>query len=631
MEKSRLWLLMIALLCIVLCCLSQISIASSEDSGAPQSIDELKVRIDSLMAEYELPGIGVAIVSKDSIEWIGCFGYANLETGEPITENTLFRVESCTKSFLGLGFLKLMEDGKIDINTPVREIVPDIDIRNRWVDTHPVRVIHLLEQTSSFDDISPSWMVNTIDPDMPPKRALELKAEPMKVRWQPGTRYSYSGRGFTLAGYVMEKITGQRYEDYVTENILIPIGMTNSSLRVTEKAKQLLAQGYDKKNVPMPYMEGYDRPASSLLTSTKDIALFLNCILNRGKIGGRQVLREESIDRLGVVTTTDAARAGLTLGYTFGVGASHSETFTWRGHSGGGIGFLSEYYYIKDEGIGYVVLCNAFSPPGYMEITDAVTEYIIHDIEPAHEPPPVTLSAEQLRQYTGYFQFKNPRQQLTQFVNIIIGGVTISLKNDTLYTQWFMEGKKPLIPVSSNTFRRPDQNRATRIFTTNSTGEMVYAPLREYYVRTGHWKLYTYIALFFGAWIFMISTIPYALVWIPIHLVKKFKGNDNRCKYLPMRTMPLITVLTLTAGFMVLIGQSMLGVCQLSWQNVVNYVFTLLFVPFSALSLLFTILSFRKPVKKFARIYALLVSISLVGMSVYLSWYGVIGFRNWAD
>ena len=630
MAKSRLSSIFIVLLFIALCCPSLVGITTLNDSDTPQSVDELKAVIDSLMAKYRLPGIGVAIVSKDSIIWLHCFGFANIETGEPVTENTLFRVESCTKSFLGLGFLKMIEDGKIDINTPVRDIVPDIDIRNRWKDTHPVRVIHLLEQTSSFDDIMPSWMANTIDPEMSPKQALELKAEPMKVRWQPGTRYSYSGRGFTLAGYVMETVTGQRYEDYVTENILIPIGMTNSSLRVTDEAKRLLARGYEK-NIPMPYMEGYDRPASSLLTSTKDMARFVQFLLNKGKIDERQVLSEESIDRLGVVTTTDAARAGLTLGYTFGVGASHSKTFTWRGHSGGGIGFLSEYYYIKDEGIGYVVLCNAFSPPGYIEVTDVVTEYTIRDIEPQPKPPSVTLSTDQLQQYTGYYQFRNPRQQLTQFINIVIGGVTISLKNDTLYTQGFMEGKKPLIPVSSNTFRRPYQNIATRIFTITPTGEMVYAPLGEYYVRTGHWKLYTYIVLFFGAWIFMVSTIPYALVWIPVHLIKKFKRNENRCKYLPMRTMPLITVLTLTVGFMVLIGQSMLGVCQLSWQNVVNYVCTLLFVPFSALSLLFTILSFRKPVKKFARIYALLVSMSLVGMSVYLSWWGVIGMRNWAD
>jgi hypothetical protein len=213
----------------------------------------------------------------------------------------------------------------------------------------------------------------------------------------------------------------------------------------------------------------------------------------------------------------------------------------------------------------------------------------------------------------------------------VTGGVTISLENDTLYSQEFMASKNPLIPVSSNTFRRPYQNRATRIFTTTSTGKTVYALFGDYYERTGHWKLYVYVALFFGAWIFMISTIPYALVWIPVHLVKKLKRSENWCKYLPMRTMPLITVLTLTVGFLVLIGQSMLSVCQLSWQNVVSYICTLLFVPFSVLSLIFAIVSFRKPVKRLARIYAVMVSLSLVGMSVYLSWWGVIGMRNWAD
>jgi CubicO group peptidase (beta-lactamase class C family) len=79
------------------------------------------------MKERSIPGGAFAIVSKDSI-WMGTYGFANLKTGEPITENTHFRIGSCTKSFLGLGFLKLIQEKKIDLNTPVRDIAPEIKI-----------------------------------------------------------------------------------------------------------------------------------------------------------------------------------------------------------------------------------------------------------------------------------------------------------------------------------------------------------------------------------------------------------------------------------------------------------------------------------------------------------------------
>ncbi|MDD3732399.1 MAG: serine hydrolase, partial [candidate division Zixibacteria bacterium] len=79
----------------------------AEQGSVPQTIEDLKADLDSIMNEISTPGAAVAIVSADSIIWIGTFGLANIETGEPVTENTHFCIGSCTKSLIGLGFLKL--------------------------------------------------------------------------------------------------------------------------------------------------------------------------------------------------------------------------------------------------------------------------------------------------------------------------------------------------------------------------------------------------------------------------------------------------------------------------------------------------------------------------------------------
>jgi len=146
------------------------------------------------------------------------------------------------KELYGLALLRLADEGKIDLNTPVSEIAPEIIIENPWADTDPVRIIHLLEHTAGFDDSRTSWFYF----DGPPKslrQALEEKAQLRHVRWRPGTRFSYSSPGYTLAGYVLEKTTGQPYEEYLRQNLLIPMGMATSRIGKTEECRRLLATG----------------------------------------------------------------------------------------------------------------------------------------------------------------------------------------------------------------------------------------------------------------------------------------------------------------------------------------------------------------------------------------------------
>ena len=151
---------------------SQTAAGPAEQSSVSQTIEDLDSDLDSIMNEISTPGAAVAIVSRDSIIWIGTFGFANMETGEQVTENTHFCIGSCTKSFTGLGLLKLLDEGRIDLNTPVKEIAPEIEIDNPWEDTHPVRVIHLLEHTAGFDDSHPNWFYFE-GPVLSLRRALE--------------------------------------------------------------------------------------------------------------------------------------------------------------------------------------------------------------------------------------------------------------------------------------------------------------------------------------------------------------------------------------------------------------------------------------------------------------------------
>ena len=207
-------------------------------TGQASQIDSLKATVDSLLKENEIPGASIALVNKDSVIWSGGIGYANYEDQEQATATQLFRVGSVSKSFVAMGILQLVEEGELSLNEKVQKLVPEIKIKNPWRETDPVRIKHLLEHTAGFDDMHFSEFINVNDnPRMPLEEALAITPASRVVRWKPGTRFSYSNPGYGVAGYIIEKVTGQRYEQYLKEQVLEPIGMDQSSFTYTDSVQ----------------------------------------------------------------------------------------------------------------------------------------------------------------------------------------------------------------------------------------------------------------------------------------------------------------------------------------------------------------------------------------------------------
>ncbi len=610
---------------------SQIKADSVILSEITQSAGKLETKIDSIIRELNIPGAAVAIVSADSVLWIGTFGFANIETGNPVTENTHFCIGSCTKSFTGLGLLKLLDDGMIDLNTPVREIAPEIKIDNPWAETHPVRVIHLLEHTSGFEDSHINWFYFD-EPVMSLCQALDKKAHLRKVRWQPGTRYCYSSPGFTLAGYVLEKVSGQRYEDYMKQVLLKPIGMNTTTIGSSEECKQLMAVGYDKDNKPFPVYYDYDEPAGALNTSIREMALFVRFMLNNGVVGQEQIISDSLFGKIGKPSTTLAARAGLESGYSFGIGTRYGESTKWHGHSGAVPGFLAEYYYNPDNRLGFVVLQNSFDMTFYEEVFSLVWDFMSSKVVISPPPPPLQLSANQLDQYCGYYEPRNPRMKIMELGEKLSGGLIISHENDTLYMQSFMNNQRPYIPVLKNTFRRPNDSEATTVFTETTDGTMVLTTRSTYYERTAKWKPVVCRSLVYCALTIMVMAIIYSLFWIPVYIYKRLKRKDSYSKYIMMRLIPLFAVLSLILGIIpfIIAKPTMLELGQKTVVNVIFFISTLLFAGLSVISLFTMYKGFTKPVKKFDRIFAVFLSSACFGMTLYLSYWGIIGLRLWA-
>ena len=129
--------------------------AARADTTPPpaRTQDELRHQLDSIRRKYRVPGVGLALVTRDSTLWAGGLGSADLARDRPVTAETHFRVGSISKSFVALGILRLVADGRLRLDAPVRSIAPELEIANPWEATRPITVANLLEHTAGFDDM----------------------------------------------------------------------------------------------------------------------------------------------------------------------------------------------------------------------------------------------------------------------------------------------------------------------------------------------------------------------------------------------------------------------------------------------------------------------------------------------
>jgi CubicO group peptidase (beta-lactamase class C family) len=210
-------------------------------------LSALKKKLNGIVKRWNLPGIGVVVVNREKVLFAGGFGFANKEKKTPITKDTQFRIGSVTKSFIALAVLKLVEEGRLKLSDKVKDLVPKVQFTNPFAKTHPLRVVHLLEHTSGFDDMHFDELYHRKKDIQPLSVSLAVNPRSRRIRWKPGTYVAYSNPGYTVAGAIVEKVSGKPLHLYIKDTILKPMGITVGDFYRTALIKQRLAQGYKGK------------------------------------------------------------------------------------------------------------------------------------------------------------------------------------------------------------------------------------------------------------------------------------------------------------------------------------------------------------------------------------------------
>jgi CubicO group peptidase (beta-lactamase class C family) len=611
-----------ALVCALAIAASATVVARQSADPFPKSVEEFRTAVQTVLSETGVPGAGIALVRTSGIEWAGGVGVADRETNTPVTADTHFRAGSISKTFVASAIVQLYLDGDIDLDAPVLDIAPELRIDNAWEPANPVRVIHLLQHTAGFDDMHFNEIYS--DPSAPQlslEEVLRLNPASRVVRWRPGTRMSYSNPGYAMAGYLIEKITGENYEDRIAERIFKPAGMPTSSFYLTQQDEARLARGYrDRSGSAVPYSPIYLRPAGNLHTSPLELGQFVHVLLNWGETENDLVIDPEYLSNMEHPRTTLASDAGLRSGYGSGISSSSIEGFPMLGHGGGIDGFISNYAYSTSRDIGFVVLLNStHSADAMRRISQLAVRYLKADVEPPGKAH-ARVAESTLRAHEGYYHGANPRNQAVAFLEWLLSGETISVKGDGLSVTPVFGDSRDLIAVSESLFRFEHDPEPTRVFTEDADGVAIFAGGSTYSERRARWKVEIIRWSVLISALIVVTPLAVTLLWI----VRRNSGFWTLKCFLLLCAIAFVLPV---AGIMN-VNDLSLGTRNI-WTRAI-FAGTVLMPAAAIVSFLFTLDAWRADAGRALRAYALAVSIAALVISGYLSAWGMIGFMSWS-
>ena len=591
---------------------------------------ELEKRISEQLAKHKVPGASVVLTDAAGDRWLAGIGKADVAAGKPVTPDTLFRIGSVSKTFAALSVLKLQEEGRLSLDTTVRSLVPEVRFENRWEATDPVRVVHLLEHTTGWDDLHFKEYASSDPKPLTLAEGLAIGPESRTSRWRPGTRSAYCNSGPAVAAAVVEKVTGRRFEEYVAGTFFAPIGMPTADYFLSPRTEALLTKLYHSDGkTPHPYWHVAIRPAGSINASGREMGAFLRFFLNRGSADGKAILSPASIDRMErPMTRWGATKAGLQTGYGLhNYTTLDDQGFVWHGHNGGVEGGLSELAYLPEHHVGYFFSINGDRGEAFEEIGKQIRLFLEKELpRPVFAPPPPPSATD--ARFAGWYLPDSPRNESLAFLENVLGVHRIHFRDGKLVLSPVLGEERIFLPAGGGTYR--EEKKGAPALALVDTEEGLVAQGGSWTFRkTGAFRAIASIGLTAAFLLVVVAVLLFALVWIPRWLFRRMRGVPN----LHLRLLPLLAVLSFLGAClaMALSDEDLIPRFGAPTPWSIAFVAgTWAFALFSAASFLALLAAKRQGMNRAAWLHAVVVSLLLAIGALYLAWWGVIGWRPWS-
>lgn len=362
------------------------SIASSRNTSAapsrqqgPTDPAEMEAFLDDFFAnameEHSIAGAAVAVVRDGKLFFAKGYGYADIEKGIPVDpEQTIFHIGSNGKTFTWTALMQLVEQGKLDLDVDVNTY---LDFRIPDTFPQPITLRHLMTHTSGFEE---RWLESVVsdDSELMPAREWLVSNMAKRVR-PPGDAAGYSNYNAMLAGYIVARVSGQPYDQYIQEHILDPLGMAHSTAQspIPPELRAHLSVGYTYKDGAFQAFPDYTAqpalwPSGAHQASVTDMARFMIAHLENGRysdenIAEARILKESTARQmLTTLYTPDPRLLGTAYGF-FDLSDNGQRTL---GHQGYFPPMQSQLLLLPDQDLGVFVVFNT------MEVGDLTTQHL---------------------------------------------------------------------------------------------------------------------------------------------------------------------------------------------------------------------------------------------------------------
>jgi CubicO group peptidase (beta-lactamase class C family) len=344
-------------------------------ASAADRFEAARTAIRQQMVADDIPSVAIALSQKGKILWEEGFGWADRERRIAATEHTVYSLASLSKPLTVTGLMTLVQAGKIDLDSAVNDYLGDTKLKVWIGDEKGVTVRRVIDHTSGIVGGGSQFFYGNERFSTPSME--QTIARYGNVVRPPGERYEYSGIGYGVLGYVVERVSGKRFADYMRSDVFLPLGMTRSSMGLDARLEPYWAIRYDLTGQPIPTYDVATPGAGGAFSSAHDLVRFGMFFLKHKSQQQRPILSDAFIDQM---TNPAAAADGTSVG-NVGWQVSRNGNRLMIGHSGHMPGVTTDLSMIPAEDICVVVLTNASVGTKVHKIREAVVRTVFPQFE----------------------------------------------------------------------------------------------------------------------------------------------------------------------------------------------------------------------------------------------------------
>ena len=373
-----------------------------------EAFDLLDIWLESEVGYKRFPGLTIAVVHDQDVIWSNGYGFANIEDQIPARPDTIFSICSISKLFTSTSIMQLRDAGKLQLDDPLSKYLPWFDIKPVDPDAPPITIRSVMRHSSGLP--RESAQPYNGEPDLPWEDLADIKKylPGQETLYPPDVYFQYSNFGMSLLGQVVAEISGQTYEEYITEHILKPLGMSDTTPFLPEDQYGLrLAIGYSRweregDRVRLPFFQAKGAtPAAGLASTALDLAKFASWQFRALDNKDSSVLSGYTLKEMHRVSWVDWDRTTM-----WGLGFINwrNKDVTFVGHSGGCPGYRTQVALSPKDKIAIVCMINAADAPvgNYSEKPYEIIAPVI--AEALKNPDEAKTAPDELKKFTGLYR-----------------------------------------------------------------------------------------------------------------------------------------------------------------------------------------------------------------------------------